>query len=166
MKRTLLFLLTAISLAVTSCEYIQSDTDVEAITLEMFVHDNKWNNLLEKEGFDAKDITATFRGETYELKEETKAYTPEFEGFIIKSNKKGRYLYFGELDGTEDFNDDFVIRWSDGYEETIRIYNKCTADLINGYNVKRTFTFRGNTYEAPTFQFSFCQLNIIKPVKP
>ena len=115
MKRILLFLQIAISLIITSCENMQVDADAAPITLEIFVKDAEGNNLLDYDWLLGKNVTATFKGETYDLQtEETKAYMPHFYGFKVTARDLGMHLYFGELAGTEALNDYFIINWGDG----------------------------------------------------
>ena len=67
MKRIIFFLLIAISSVVTSCENMQVEADAMPVTLEIFVKDAGGNNLLDYGWLDGKNVTATFKGETYEL---------------------------------------------------------------------------------------------------
>ena len=67
MKRIIFFLLIAISSVVISCENMQVEADAMPVTLEIFVKDTEGNNLLDYGWLDGKNVTATFKGETYEL---------------------------------------------------------------------------------------------------
>ena len=69
MKRILLFLLIVMSSVVTSCESIGVDADAMPVTLEIFVKDTEGNNLLDYGWLDGKNVTATFKGETYRIAE-------------------------------------------------------------------------------------------------
>ena len=151
MKRILLFLQIAISLIITSCENMQVDADAAPITLEIFVKDAEGNNLLDYDWLLGKNVTATFKGETYDLQtEETKAYMPHFYGFKVTARDLGMYLYFGELAGTEALNDDFVINWGDGSSDVITIYNDCKTKLNGAYDIKRHFVVNGVKTENHT----------------
>ena len=151
MKRILLFLQIAISLIVTSCENMQVDADAAPITLEIFVKDAEGNNLLDYDWLLGKNVTATFKGETYDLQtEETKAYMPHFYGFKVTARDLGMYLYFGELAGTEALNDDFVINWGDGSSDVITIYNDCKTKLNGAYDIKRHYVVNGVKTEKHT----------------
>ena len=145
MKRTLLFLLIVISSVVTSCEIVGVDADAMPVTLEIFVKDTEGNNLLDYGWLDGKNVTATFKGETYELQKDvpTRAYMPHFYGFKVTARDLGSMLYFGELDGTHDMNDEFIINWGDGTFDTIVIYNDCRTTMNGGYDIKRHYVVNG-----------------------
>ena len=145
MRRTLLFLLIAISSVATSCENIGIDADAAPVTLEIFVKDAEGNNLLDYGWLDGKNVTATFKGETYQLQKDvpTRAYMPHFYGFKVTGRDLGTMLYFGELDGTHDMNDEFVINWGDGTFDTIVIYNDCRTTMNGGYDITRHYVVNG-----------------------
>ena len=145
MNRTLLLILTVLSFAFTSCENMQVDADAMPVTLEIFVKDTEGNNLLDYGWLDGKNVTATFKGETYELQKDvpTRAYMPHFYGFKVTGRDLGTMLYFGELDGTHDMNDEFVINWGDGTFDTIVIYNDCRTTMNGGYDIKRHYVVNG-----------------------
>ena len=145
MKRILIFLLIAISSVVTSCENMQVEADAMPVTLEIFVKDAEGNNLLDYGWLDGKNVTATFKGETYELQKDvpTRAYMPHFYGFKVTGRDIGAMLYFGELDGTHDMDDEFVINWGDGTFDTIVIYNDCRTTMNGGYDIKRHYVVNG-----------------------
>ena len=145
MKRIIFFLLIAISSVVTSCENMQVEADAMPVTLEIFVKDTEGNNLLDYGWLDGKNVIATFKGETYELQKDvpTRAYMPHFYGFKVTGSDLGAMLYFGELDGTHDMNDEFVINWGDGTFDTIVIYNDCRTTMNGGYDIKRHYVVNG-----------------------
>ena len=145
MKRIIFFLLIAISSVVTSCENMQVEADAMPVTLEIFVKDAEGNNLLDYGWLDGKNVTATFKGETYELQKDvpTRAYMPHFYGFKVTGCDLGAMLYFGELDGTHDMDDEFVINWGDGTFDTIVIYNDCRTTMNGGYDIKRHYVVNG-----------------------
>ena len=97
MKRILLFLLIVMSSAVTSCEIIGVDADAMPVTLEIFVKDTEGNNLLDYGWLDGKNVTASFKGETYELQKDmpTRAYMPQFYGFKVTGRDLGTMLFLG-----------------------------------------------------------------------
>ena len=145
MKRILIFLLIAISSVITSCENLQVEADAMPVTLEIFVKDAEGNNLLDYGWLDGKNVIATFKGETYELQKDvpTRAYMPHFYGFKVTGSDLGAMLYFGELDGTHDMNDEFVINWGDGTFDTIVIYNDCRTTMNGGYDIRRHYVVNG-----------------------
>ena len=144
MKRILLFMLMALPAVISSCESMQVDADAAPITLEIFVKDAEGNNLLDYDWLLGKNVTATFKGETYDLQTvEAKAYMPHFLGFKVTVRDLGMYLYFGELAGTEALNDDFVINWGDRSSDVITIYNECKTKLNGAYDIKRHYVVNG-----------------------
>ena len=124
---------------------MQVEADAMPVTLEIFVKDAEGNNLLDYGWLDGKNVTATFKGETYELQKDvpTRAYMPHFYGFKVTGCDLGAMLYFGELDGTHDMNDEFVINWGDGTFDTIVIYNDCRTTMNGGYDIKRHYVVNG-----------------------
>lgn len=150
MNRTLLLILTVLSFAFTSCENMQVEADAMPVTLEIFVKDTEGNNLLDYGWLDGKNVTATFKGETYQLQKDvpTRAYMPHFYGFKVTGRDLGAMLYFGELDGTHDMNDKFVINWGDGTFDTIVIYNDCRTTMNGGYDIKRHYVVNGVKTES------------------
>ena len=144
MKRIILYILITLPFVISSCESMQVDADASPVTMEIYVKDADGNNLLEQNWLLGKNVTATFKGETYDLQtEETRAYMPHFYGFKVTARDLGMYLYFGELAGTEALNDDFVINWGDGSPDVITIYNDCKAKMNGAYDIKRHFVVNG-----------------------
>ena len=144
MKRIILYILITLPFVISSCESMQVDADASPVTMEIYVKDADGNNLLEQNWLLGKNVTATFKGETYGLQtEETRAYMPHFYGFKVTARDLGMYLYFGELAGTEALNDDFVINWGDGSSDVITIYNDCKAKMNGAYDIKRHFMVNG-----------------------
>ena len=144
MKRIILYILITLPFVISSCESMQVDADASPVTMEIYVKDADGNNLLEQNWLLGKNVTATFKGETYGLQtEETRAYMPHFYGFKVTARDLGMYLYFGELAGTEALNDDFVINWGDGSSDVITIYNDCKAKMNGAYDIKRHFVVNG-----------------------
>ena len=106
------------------------------------------NNLLDYGWLEGKNVTATFKGETYQLQQVlTKFYLPQFYGFIVTNRNLGPMMYFGELDGTHNLNDEFVINWGDGTFDTIVIYNNCRT-TAKGYDIKRHYVLNGVKTES------------------
>ena len=124
---------------------MQVEADAMPVTLEIFVKDAEGNNLLDYGWLDGKNVTATFKGETYELQKDvpTRAYMPHFYVFKVTGRDIGAMLYFGELDGTHDMDDEFVINWGDGTFDTIVIYNDCRTTMNGGYDIKRHYVVNG-----------------------
>lgn len=146
MKRVLLYSLAILSIVFSSCDGIipMVMADADSIDLQIFIKDATGANLIEQHKLDDMKISATFKGEVYELKfADAKVYLPIFYGFKVASRGNGEFLYFGELDGTDNFNDNFVIHWGDGTMDVITIYNNCKIRSNGAYRIKRHYLVNG-----------------------
>ncbi len=144
MKKTrLLFvmLLAAVGLMVNSCIM-----DWVPVQIKVYVTDSNGTDLLdpsyEKNLLDG--VTMTYRGDVYQLTATTKYYMPTFYGFELYTDKDGKnYLYFGELDGADEYDDDFIITWKDGtqdiihYKRNIAFTNAYEKMFLNGKKVAK-----------------------------
>ncbi len=63
----------------------------------------------------------TYKGKTYKVEQSLlKAYMPHFKGLFVDSSAIDRsYFCFGELDGADNFDDDFIINFEDGSADTV-----------------------------------------------
>lgn len=105
--------------------------------------------------------TLTYKGETYSCSAQKhhlplnssalrkpKYYLPSFWGFrnLVSPNDGSRYLYFGELDGANDYNDDLILNWADGSQDIIHYKRKVTCSgikeecTLNGKKTNRSIT--------------------------
>ena len=153
MKKSLLILLTCFVLTLFSCggkddgkdDYIISDW--YPIEFEIYVEDENGGDLLDKTSPDyvGEKLSLVYNDFVYKIEDNiSKDYKPEFQGLII-NEKGGRYcLYFGELEGFSNYDDDFVIKWEDGREDVIHFYRKITGSLdaddkwfLNGSDTKQ-----------------------------
>ena len=80
-----------------------------------------------------KEISAEWMEETYvadsvsfwEKQHTTRVYLPEMKGLMYITKDGEPMLYFGELAGDGDYNDEpLTIRWPDGSTDVITIKNK------------------------------------------
>ena len=86
--------------------------------------------------------TLTYKDKTYSVEENklSKTYMPFFDGLIIVStDTQEKYFRFGELDGSEDFDDDFVINFADGSSDVIHFKRVHKG----GLNVDDSWTLNG-----------------------
>ena len=98
--------------------------DWTPVKLRIYVENQAGEDLLDPDSEInmLEGVTMTYRGETYELvpEPETKYYLPHFDGLQLMLDEDGRhYLYFGELDGAEEYNDDFTLAWGDATSDVI-----------------------------------------------
>ncbi len=146
MKHPLTIIMTIlVALAATGC--IGRVVDWYPVEFTIYVQDQNGNSLLdpESENYIAEGAKAEWRGEEHELKPETKFYMPYFQGLLLKTDGEGvNYLYFGELDGSDDYNDDLMIHWKNGVTSVIH-YKRSVNSMLIKANVKRKLN--GNKIE-------------------
>lgn len=85
--------------------------------------------------------TLTYRGKTYSVEKSlTKDYMPTFKGLHVDSSAINQpYFCFGELDGADNYDDDFIITFADGSTDTIHFKRVHKRDL----NVEDSWTLNG-----------------------
>ncbi|MBQ0024690.1 MAG: hypothetical protein KBT00_03060 [Bacteroidales bacterium] len=119
MKRSLILII----LAVLLCAGCAKEVDWYPVTVSFYIVDSEGNDLLDpaSESFIGDDISLSYKGNEYVYSIPTKTYLPVFYGLIIeKDNLVGKYCArFGELDGADNYDDDFIIRFPDGTSRTL-----------------------------------------------
>ena len=87
-----------------------------------------------------KEISAEWMGETYvadtvslwEKQHTTRVYIPEMNGLMYITKNGEQMLYFGELAGDGDYDDEpFTIHWPDGSTDVITVKNKAYLSSAN-----------------------------------
>ena len=121
----------------TSCEEIAPfgmivDWAPVEITIEAF--DDAGNSIISPE---MPGMSLTFKNQVFYIKHDepvreeevqTKAYMAIMEGLVARpiQNEQGeiaRYiLWFGEIDGAKDMDEDIVLNWPDGSSDTIHYH--------------------------------------------
>jgi len=94
--------------------------------------------------------TLTYKGETYSVEDKklSKDYMPFFEGLVIDSiDTQKKYFRFGELDGSDNFDDDFVINFADGTSDVIHFKRVHKG----GLNVDDSWTLNGEAHSGRFF---------------
>lgn len=155
-------MLAALSLMCASCgdddkeddEIIEGNgliIDWYPITLQIHVIDPKRQINFVSDNYNdiIHTTTLTYKGKTYSVEKKiSKAYMPFFEGLTIDSSAVDQpFFYFGELDGAEDFDDDFVITFADGSSETIHFKRVHKG----GLKVDDTWTLNGEKHNGGSF---------------
>ena len=101
-----------------------------------------------------KEITAEWMEETYvadsvsfwEKQHTTREYLPEMKGLMYVTKDGEPMLYFGELAGDGDYNDEpLTIHWPDGSKDVITIKNKAHLSSAN-----RKFKLNGEVVAKDT----------------
>ena len=158
MKRLFSILATfVLALTATSCEnHSDMIVDWAPLIIRVYVQDTQGNDLLDPTNyrFMASEVSAEWRGTTSSYTypgeippyHQTRAYLPHFEGVFLSQNAKGHYIYFGELMGNGDYNDDLIIHWNDGSKDVIHINNKANERTLK---VKRSYTLNGKKCDNP-----------------
>ena len=133
-------LLAAMLLMVTSCVmFVSCDPpimDWNPIRIYVKVSNAEGKNLLDSTtigSFVGKEISAEWKGETYiadtvslwEKQHMTRVYLPMMDGLMYVTKNGEQMLYFGELAGDGDYDDEpFTIHWPDGSTDVITVKNK------------------------------------------
>lgn len=133
-------LLAVMLLMVTSCVmFVSCDPpimDWYPIRIYVKVSNAEGKNLLDSTtigSFVGKEISAEWKGETYiadtvslwEKQHMTRVYLPMMDGLMYVTKNGEPMLYFGELAGDGDYDDEpFTIHWPDGSTDVITVKNK------------------------------------------
>ena len=133
-------LLAVMLLMVTSCVmFVSCDPpimDWYPIRIYVKVSNAEGKNLLDSTtigSFVGKEISAEWKGETYiadtvslwEKQHMTRVYLPMMDGLMYVTKNGEQMLYFGELAGDGDYDDEpFTIHWPDGSTDVITVKNK------------------------------------------
>ncbi|MBO4230058.1 MAG: hypothetical protein J5886_00110 [Bacteroidales bacterium] len=112
-------------------------------------------------------MTLTFKGVTYTAKAwetrnieefQTRAYLAILWGLYAQptgnSNANNPYrLYFGEIDGAVDMDEDIVLNWPDGSSDTIHYH---CSDHKRGKvpSCERSWKLNGKAHKGNSFHFS------------
>lgn len=175
---TLSSLALLLSFLLTGCEGINNDIIVDWSPVELYIYatGNDGESIIRP---DMPGMTLTFRGETYTVKDwnerydrivgshryphndsimTTKAYLAVLYGLFAQpyteGNDETQYrLYFGEIDGAEDMDEDIILKWPDGSTDTIHYH---CSDHREGRNPKcdRSWKLNGNKHQGNIFNFS------------
>ena len=114
---------------------------------------------------DMPDMTLTFKGQVYPVQRmqgegalPTKAYAAIMHGLIaqpVNTEDGSSYyrLYFGEIDGEEDMDEDILLNWPDGSEDVIH-YHCSGHSTLFGPTCNRSWKLNGKRHEGYTFKFT------------
>ena len=115
---------------------------------------------------DMPGMTLTFKGETYTVKDweefptfQTRAYLAVLHGLFAQplnvSDGNASYrLYFGDIDGAKDMDEDIVLKWPDGSSDTIHYH--CSDHYVKGRNIgcNRSWMLNGKSHNGSIFKFT------------
>ena len=144
MKKSILksmLLMVATSLMFISCN--PPIMDWYPIMIYVKVSNAEGQNLLDSvtpNNFIDKEISAEWMGETYVAdtislwgkQQTTREYLPMMNGLMYVTKNGKRMLYFGELAGDGDYDDEpLTIHWPDGSTDVITVKNKAYLSSAN-----------------------------------
>ena len=134
-------------LMVTSCVmFVSCDPpimDWNPINIYVKVTNAEGQNLLDSvtlNNFVNKEISAEWMGETYvadtislwKKQHMTRMYLPMMNGLMYVTKNGEQMLYFGELAGDGDYDDEpLTIHWPDGSTDVITVKNKAYLSSAN-----------------------------------
>lgn len=172
MRKVLLPILIAAGfLFTTGCEIININeeywiVDWSPVNIYITATDAEGNSIISPE---MPGMSLTFKGETYTVKEwgpygphdpeyQTRAYLAILYGLYAQpytdgSGQSSYRLYFGEIDGAADMDEDIVLKWPDGSSDTIHYHY---SDHREGRNPKcnRSWRLNGQKHDGSTFHFT------------
>ena len=144
MKKSILksmLLMVATSVMLVSCD--PPIMDWNPINIYVKVTNAEGQNLLDSvtlNNFVDKEISAEWMGETYvadtislwEKQHMTRMYLPMMNGLMYVTKNGEQMLYFGELAGDGDYDDEpLTIHWPDGSTDVITVKNKTYLSSAN-----------------------------------
>ena len=146
MKKKFLVLASAISLMFAACDKGKDDNlivDWSPIELRFFVVDygQRTNYVADNYNDIIHTTTLTYKGKTYSVGQTlSKDYMPHFQGLYVDSTALEKpFFCFGELDGAENYDDDFIITFADGTSDVVHFKRVHKGDT----EVKDTWILNG-----------------------
>ena len=136
-----MLLMVTSSVMFVSCE--PPIQDWNPINIYIKVSNAEGQNLLDTatpNNFVDKEISAEWMGETYVAdtislwgkQQTTREYLPMMNGLMYVTKNGERMLYFGELAGDGDYDDEpLTIHWPDGSTDVITVKNKAYISSAN-----------------------------------
>ena len=135
-KNRLLFVLVAIcTFILTGCEKENSGPyiiiDWAPVEIYIYADDADGNSIIRP---DMPGMELTFKGETYTVRDKdqlmdsiyTRAYMATLFGLYAERDSErdstAYRLYFGEIDGAADMDEDIVLKWPDGSKDVIHYH--------------------------------------------
>lgn len=122
-----------------------TNVDWYPVELMVYVQDQNGTDLLDPDttGCIAEGSGVAFMGSLYTDPFETRSYRATLRGFSFRENQYGWYLYFGEIDGAKDYDEDIVITWGDGSVDTI--HYACSDHQVSSSSItcSRSWTLNG-----------------------
>ncbi|MBO4723704.1 MAG: hypothetical protein J5596_00085 [Bacteroidaceae bacterium] len=160
-KISLCVLFALCSLLFIGCDEESYIVDWAPVEIIIYAEDSDGNSIIQQE---MPGMTLTFQGETYTVRDwesvieekKTRAYLAQIYGFIAETyseDSTAYRLYFGEIDGAADMDEDIVLTWPDGSKDTIHYH---CSDHKEGKNPKcnRSWKLNGQKHSGGEFHFT------------
>jgi len=161
-KHLFVVLLAICAILFTGCEiegYI-----VDWAPVEIYIHatDANGKSIIKP---DMPGMTLTFKGETYTVKDGdnmyeehmTRAYLATLYGLYAQhcstSDSTKYMLYFGEIDGAADMDEDIVLKWPDGSTDIIH-YHCSDHKESRPPKCNRSWKLNGKKHNGNEFSFT------------
>lgn len=161
MKKIYVLLFLAVTaFAVSSCNDDEGNyiVDWAPVNLYIYAKDANGNDLVKK---DMEGMTLTFKGETYAVttRPSTRYYATHMNGLVFQEGKEysksttaPNRLVFGEIDGSADMDEVFVLMWPDGSKNIIQ-YHCSNHEGGSNPSCKRIWKLDGKSHEGSEFKF-------------
>lgn len=153
-------LLVTILLLPVACK---KDTPVEVdwspVVIYIYATDANGNSIISD---NMPGMSLTFKGVTYTVKDwqtaiterlTTKAIYARMIGLAAQPDNNGYRLFFGEIDGGANMDEDIILSWPDGTTDIIH-YHCSDHKYGKEPTCKRTWKLNGQDHDGSTFTFS------------
>ena len=162
-KNIFLYVLSALfSFLLIGCENNESYiVDWYPVEIYIYADDAEGNSIIQPE---MPGMSLTFKGETYTVKDwkkrdeelQTRAYLARLYGLYAQNysaDTTAYRLYFGEIDGAADMDEDIVLTRPDGSKDVIHYH---CSDHKEGKNPKcnRSWKLNGQKHSGSEFHFT------------
>lgn len=169
-KITALFAFAAVMISLSGCNRQSEEmliVDWSPVNIIIEATDSDGNSIISPE---MPGMTLTYKGETYQVKKlhdrneiQTKAYLAILFGLYAEpvSDSEGNTTYrlcFGEIDGAADMDEDIILNWPDGSEDTIH-YHCANHRVSPKPQCDRSWKLNGEKHEGNIFRFTGKSLN-------
>lgn len=163
-KKKNLFAFAALALMLCGCEKIIDNPIVDWAPVNIYIYatDSQGHSIIQP---DMPGMSLTFQGKTYTVRDardyydsiRTRAYFAPMRGLLAEpidttTNPQEYRLYFGEIDGAADMDEDITLNWPNGSTDVIRYH--CSDHNERKLTVKRTWKLNGEKHTGSTFHFT------------
>ena len=164
MKQISTVLLMLCGMLLTACDGLNeidgTIVDWAPVDIYIYAEDADGNSIIQP---DMPGMTITFRRETYTVtdwesardEKITKAYLARMYGFVAETCPEDSTvyrLYFGEIDGAADMDEDIVLTWPDGSTDIIHYH--CSDHNERKLRCNRSWKLNGQKHQGSSFHFT------------